>query len=316
MKKASDRKVRAALKAFSLLEMMVVISIIVIMSSIAVPQIISRRRMARIQAANDGAYSIYVAAQNYLNRLQKRGLNAAEYFGREAYVFERATPVKVKESGLGYLSVNGGVLNMADPKRPDFTNAYYNKDDNPNGGKAGQTHMTEGERPDPEKLYEAFRGIVEYELGKPIQTCSLSELKNGALQNPPKTGYEEDGYYVCYEMNQACESFLIEVYPSTYTVRAVYYTTYRTEKTSHTGYLTDDIFARIYGAHNDLTFDDGKNKPKWNCLCPVGFMSVEKKGGNNLSQEHVSTTSGINLMGYSYSPAYVGQYPIPAYSVN
>ncbi|MBQ4362967.1 MAG: prepilin-type N-terminal cleavage/methylation domain-containing protein [Oscillospiraceae bacterium] len=77
-----DKKIlRGAVKAFTLLELIVVIAIIVIMSSILIPNVSNQRRMAKIQAQNDQAYQIYVAAQDYLNNLQKRGLKSEDYFG-------------------------------------------------------------------------------------------------------------------------------------------------------------------------------------------------------------------------------------------
>ena len=51
-----DKKIlRGAVKAFTLLELIVVIAIIVIMSSILIPNVSNQRRMAKIQAQNDQA---------------------------------------------------------------------------------------------------------------------------------------------------------------------------------------------------------------------------------------------------------------------
>ena len=103
-----DKKIlRGAVKAFTLLELIVVIAIIVIMSSILIPNVSNQRRMAKIQSENDQAYQIYVAAQDYLNNLQKRGLKSEDYFGEIEFDSKKYGVMMVDEGTLDLLHSGG-----------------------------------------------------------------------------------------------------------------------------------------------------------------------------------------------------------------
>ncbi len=71
-------RIRRKFKAFTLLELIVVVAIITVLTAIAVPSLLTRLRTSRIQAANDQAQSLYMAAQDYLISLQRKGVSSAE----------------------------------------------------------------------------------------------------------------------------------------------------------------------------------------------------------------------------------------------
>jgi len=283
-------KAISTIKGFTLIELIIVIAIIAVTSAIMIPNVIGQRRIAKIQAANDGAYTVYVATQDYLNNLQKRGLDAKKYFGKSGK-FGKGL-LTYQEEGIGFLSVNGGVL------EPVTNSKAYNT----SNGK-----MNAADRPEEAYLRQAFAGICK-RLGK---DC----IKDGdAEYNQYRSALSAagvEGQPLSAEMNAAGESFLIEVYPDKYTVRCVYYTTYMTNKTDYTGYGTDDIFRRVFCDHNDLRCDNGVQAQKY--LSVSGFASVRKTGNKTFSQEYVAERAGFQKMGDTYAPAYVGQYPIPAY---
>ncbi|MCR5806827.1 MAG: prepilin-type N-terminal cleavage/methylation domain-containing protein [Oscillospiraceae bacterium] len=294
-------KTKSTTKGFTLIELIVVIAIIVVTSAILVPNIIGQRRMAKIQSANDGAYNVYVAAQDYLNHLQKYGRSATEYFGRGPK--DIGDGIGGKEAYVGFLSVNGGVLQSVNT-------SYAFK---PQNGNSGTGHVNKGTMPTQTKQEEAFAGIVK-RMGRDVVTKNDTEEYSKYSKALSDAGVA--GMPLSPEMNGSGESFLIEVYPDKYTVRCVYYTTYSTERKPRdngkvfTGYGTDDIFKRVYGAHYDIVCDDG-SRPSWNCVGFRGFDSTSVKGGSNLSQERVAERAGFSQMGDTYAPAYVGQYPIP-----
>ena len=74
------RLMSSAVKAFTLLELVTVIAIIVILSAIIIPNVSNQRRMSRIQSENDKAYQVFVAATDYLNHLRTRGMPTTSYF--------------------------------------------------------------------------------------------------------------------------------------------------------------------------------------------------------------------------------------------
>ncbi len=85
-----SRKLKTGkLKGFTLLELIIVIAIIVILMSIAIPSINAYIRNSKMRDANSQAQQVYIAAQSYLNNLQARGIKAENYFGEknnEGYV--------------------------------------------------------------------------------------------------------------------------------------------------------------------------------------------------------------------------------------
>lgn len=76
-----DRAKRKTLKAFTLLELMVVIAIIGILTAIIVPNTAEYLRDAKQTAENDQAQQLYMAVQDYLIDMQIRGDKASDYFG-------------------------------------------------------------------------------------------------------------------------------------------------------------------------------------------------------------------------------------------
>ena len=277
-----------ALKAFTLLEMIVVIAIIIVLSSIMVPNIMGRRRIARIQAANDGAYQIYVAAQNYLNSLQKTGKDASDYFGKVNYNGHKSS---LMDSGIGFLVCDCGVLKGVKDTDALKTEAY--------------TWLCDGDGIKPTKADEAFNGICDYQMGKVVTNYGDADYPADSDIGP-----------ICNSMFAAGESFLIEVFVNTYTVRVVYYTDYKTyygDGATKVMYK-DEIFRRIYKAHDDMV-DDVNASHK--TMAARGFSSMYESGKScELSQEHVTKMANQANHTNGYAPAYMGQYPIPAYKVS
>lgn len=81
-------RIRRKFKAFTLLELIVVIAIITVLTAIAVPSLLTRLRNSRIQAANDQAQQLYMAAQDYLIGLQRKGVSSTElndYFDNSSH---------------------------------------------------------------------------------------------------------------------------------------------------------------------------------------------------------------------------------------
>ncbi|MGN0642016.1 MAG: type II secretion system protein [Huintestinicola sp.] len=107
-----SNKMKAAgktLKAFTLLEMVVVVAIISIMCAIIVPNMISYRRDAKIQAANSTAQQIFDATQDYLISLETSGKKISDNFqmsGSKAYLF-----VNQKDGQFKVLSESGSEIN-------------------------------------------------------------------------------------------------------------------------------------------------------------------------------------------------------------
>lgn len=76
-----NKKTGRKLKAFTLLELTVVIAIIVVLVAIAVPATQAMIRDSKTSSANDAAQQVYMAAQDYLVSLQINGKDATEFFG-------------------------------------------------------------------------------------------------------------------------------------------------------------------------------------------------------------------------------------------
>lgn len=70
-----------SLKGFTLLELIIVIAIIAVLMMIIVPNLGEYIRTNKMRDANDKAQQVYVAAQDYLNSLQTRGVDPESFFG-------------------------------------------------------------------------------------------------------------------------------------------------------------------------------------------------------------------------------------------
>ena len=68
-------------RAFTLLEVIIVVAAIAVISAVIIPSVSAHQRSSKLQRENDEAYALSVATQDYLNHLQKYGKNAAEKFG-------------------------------------------------------------------------------------------------------------------------------------------------------------------------------------------------------------------------------------------
>ncbi|MGN0666749.1 MAG: type II secretion system protein [Huintestinicola sp.] len=97
MSSKASKGSRRVLKAFTLLELVIVIAIIGILAGIAVPNFITFRRTAKIDAANANAQEVFNAAQNYLVSLEVNGRDASKYFGKDG------------STKLGYIFVDYGL---------------------------------------------------------------------------------------------------------------------------------------------------------------------------------------------------------------
>lgn len=78
-----DSVKRRSVKAFTLLELVIVIAIIAVLAAIIIPAIAQQTKDAKMRAANDNAQSIYNATQEFLNDLQQRNEDAKAYFGTD-----------------------------------------------------------------------------------------------------------------------------------------------------------------------------------------------------------------------------------------
>lgn len=72
---------RKTLKAFTLLELMIVIAIVAILTAIIIPNTATYIRDSKMTAANDQAQQIYMATQEYLVSLQVKGEKVEDYIG-------------------------------------------------------------------------------------------------------------------------------------------------------------------------------------------------------------------------------------------
>ncbi len=82
------------LKAFTLIELVIVIGIIGVLASILVPNISSQMRLSRLTSVSTQAQEVYEAAQTYLRQLETQGRDASDYFGYDS------------TSGLGHIGVS------------------------------------------------------------------------------------------------------------------------------------------------------------------------------------------------------------------
>lgn len=76
--------IKKALKAFTLIELMVVVAIIAVLGMVIIPSTVYQIRSARVTEDNDHAHEIFNAAQNYLIQLQRKGENPRTYFAKTA----------------------------------------------------------------------------------------------------------------------------------------------------------------------------------------------------------------------------------------
>ena len=78
-----DSVKRRSVKAFTLLELVIVIAIIAVLAAIIIPAISQQTKDAKMKAANENAQSVYNATQEFLNDLQQRNEDAKSYFGSD-----------------------------------------------------------------------------------------------------------------------------------------------------------------------------------------------------------------------------------------
>ncbi len=82
-----DRVKHGMLKAFTLLELIIVIAIIGILAAIIIPNTAEYMRDSKTTSANDRAQQLYMAAQDYLVNLQIKGYTTADIeaiFGKDS----------------------------------------------------------------------------------------------------------------------------------------------------------------------------------------------------------------------------------------
>lgn len=104
---------RRSLKAFTLMELVVVISIIAILSMILVPNIIEYTRSAKIKTANNNAEIIYRAAQDWL---VEQEIDHKDLFPSSnpnpSSAFLRSTATKAQAPGQGSSEGSGVTIDI------------------------------------------------------------------------------------------------------------------------------------------------------------------------------------------------------------
>lgn len=76
-----DKSRKGSLKAFTLLELIVVIAIVAVLTAIIIPNMATNIRDSKITTANTTAQEVYTAAQEYLISMQMQGKKADTCFG-------------------------------------------------------------------------------------------------------------------------------------------------------------------------------------------------------------------------------------------
>lgn len=220
-------RIKKRFRAFTLLELIVVIAIITVLTAIAVPSLLTRLRNSRIQAANDQAQSLYMATQDYLISLQRKGISS-DKLTSEGYF------LPITDKDYAYLDLDG--------------TTYHN------GLGSGTT----------DNMYRSIVGILS-RAGKTSTGGTWQE----ALENNS-------------------DSYLIVVYPKTFTVATVYFC-----EGVKSGAVCMSKYNKEVRASNAVTA--AYNDP---------FESVYGAGN---SQEYAVIDKS--------NKAYVGQYPIPGHKV-
>ena len=247
-----DKKIlRGAVKAFTLLELIVVIAIIVIMSSILIPNVSNQRRIAKIQAENDQAYQIYVATQDYLNHLQKYGKPAEKYFG---------CGLIEGRSDCGILVVDEGVI--------DYKKSVM----------SGMGNSISG-------INEAYIGIlkrmgVSYSLSY-HDANDVTKLQSGKTMQQVRVR--------CQEFETSGVSFIALVYPKNYTVGCVWATDYKTTGSGNIGSGKDPTVETTHRIYNRITGNVAKKSASSSFkIWTNGFASMSSNGPNSESQENAT----------------------------
>ena len=295
-----NRKIlKGSFKGFTLLEMITALSIIIVLTSIIVPNIMDQRRMAKIQSENDHAYQVYVAAQDYMNYLQKYGKDATKEF----------VTIDVSGSKIAYLVVDEGIV--------DYASSL--------GGLLTGTASDASKR---ENLNHAFVGICK-RMG-----VTYSDSKRTADAKPTPDDYtDENARFWSPELYGSHLSFAVMINPQTYTVQAVFATDYMTDGSGNkaagsgkdkdtNGLMRTRLTAKVinHGSGDKATLKtmDSSKTPSYT-LYNQGFECMATPGGTPPSagrtrepasawaSQEAASKNGKNYM----SAMYVGQYPLP-----
>jgi type II secretory pathway pseudopilin PulG len=296
-----NRKIlKGTVKGFTLLEMITALSIIIVLTAIMVPNIMDQRRMSKIQSENDHAYQVYVAAQDYMNYLQKYGKNATDEFVTIDAWGAKITYLVVDEGVIDYASSLGGMIS----------------------GKASTETKDAGKR---EKINYAFAGICK-RMGVSYKT-NLGEEMN---QYIPQDWYKnKTARFYSPELHDSHLSFAIAINPNTYTIQAVFATDYMTEGSAGStsaedtnGLMRTRLTARGLN-HSASKIDSLKttdsSRARSYTLYDQGFECMSTPAGTPPSggrkrdpssawaSQEAATKYGKNYQ----SAMYVGQYPLP-----
>ena len=103
----SDSLHRRFLKAFTLMELIVVIAIIAVLAAIIIPNTAAYLRNSKVTAANTQAQEVYNAVQDYLISQQIRGEKAFGYEGTDTEIYVAAVTSGSKTVSVKYTASTG-----------------------------------------------------------------------------------------------------------------------------------------------------------------------------------------------------------------
>ena len=129
----SDSLHRRFLKAFTLMELIVVIAIIAVLAAIIIPNTAAYLRSSKVTAANTQAQEVYNAVQDYLISQQIRGEKAFGYDGTDTEIYVAAVTSGSKTDSVKFTASTGF----------DATKAQ-NAADAITGTKTGAGYLTNG----------------------------------------------------------------------------------------------------------------------------------------------------------------------------
>jgi type II secretory pathway pseudopilin PulG len=294
-----NRKIlKGTVKGFTLLEMITALSIIIVLTSIMVPNIMDQRRMAKIQSENDHAYQVYVAAQDYLNYLQKYGKNATDEFVTVDVSGTKITYLVVDEGTIDYASSLGGMIS---------------------GTASDTTPSKRG------SINRAFVGICK-RMGVNYKTNKAGD----EINNIPQERYTDSSVrFYSPELNSSHLSFAVAINPQTYTVQAVFATDYMTAGSALSpsdedtnGLMRTRLTARAINhssSKNDKLKTTDSSKARSYTLYDQGFECMATPGGTpptsgrkrDPKSAWASQEAATKYSKNYQSAMYMGQYPLP-----
>jgi prepilin-type N-terminal cleavage/methylation domain-containing protein len=285
--------IKTALKAFTLIELITVVSIITILTSIAVPNILNQRRVAKIKSENDQAYQVYVATQDYLNHLQKYGKKATEYF----YVIEDGKFAK----GHCFLVVDEGMIDY-NASLGAISDGKVITDDK----KYNQYR---------ENLNHAFVGICKYmgvdysdtKRPKPID-------KNIPRDKPIPADYADNtARFFSPKLHDGGISFAVKIDPVKYSVICAFATDFKTKDSAGdyvakntTSLMKSRLDGRDTSGNKKANYQARDSKKSTYTIYDNGFESIETDKSDAQKSQEAATKYGTDI----HQPMYMGMYPV------